>query len=66
VNAIEVPILGLRELIYSKLVSFEANNPLESKERDLRDLAALLKIWQQRHNQPFNADLPRASSRLAG
>lgn len=38
--------LGLKELIYTKVVSAEANLAPEAKERDLNDLAALLKHWQ--------------------
>ena len=56
VNSLQVPVMGLRELIYSKLVSFDANNPTEGKERDLKDIAVLIEIWQQRHDKPYKRE----------
>ena len=41
-------ILGLPELVYSKLVSV-ARNISPAKERDLKDLEALVTIWRERY-----------------
>ena len=45
-GTVNAKFLGLKELIYTKVVSAEANLAPEAKERDLNDLAALLKHWQ--------------------
>ncbi len=50
-------ILGLPELIYSKLVSV-ARNTSPAKERDLKDLETLVTIWRERHNPSLNTDAP--------
>lgn len=47
-GGIVLPVLGLRELIYSKIVSADRNEHPAAVERDLHDLAALIGAWQQR------------------
>jgi hypothetical protein len=47
-GGIVLPVLGIRELIYSKIVSADRNEHPGAVERDLHDLAALLGGWQQR------------------
>ncbi len=44
---LNLPILGLPELVYSKLVS-AARNTSPAKERDLKDLEMLVGIWRKR------------------
>jgi hypothetical protein len=48
-------ILGLPELVYSKLVSV-ARNTSPAKERDLKDLETLITILSERHNLSLNRD----------
>jgi hypothetical protein len=50
-RSIEVPVsnarvrgTGLAELVYLKLISFEANEHPETKARDLKDLQALMRL----------------------
>ncbi len=43
-----LPILGLPELVYSKLVSAARNTSPIAKERDLKDLETLVGIWRER------------------
>ena len=50
-------ILGLPELVYSKLVSVARNTP-PAKERDLKDLETLVTIWCERNNLSLNRDAP--------
>lgn len=56
VGDVMLPVLGLSELIYSKLVSAAKNEAPQAKARDLEDLRSLLALWYERHNLSLNAD----------
>lgn len=45
-----LPVLGLAEMIYSKVKSADRTESPEATLRDMNDLAALLNQWQERHN----------------
>lgn len=62
---ITLSILGLPELVYSKLVSV-ARNTSDARERDLKDLEMLVAIWRERHNLSLNSDTRQASLPDAG
>jgi hypothetical protein len=44
VSNARVRVAGLAELVYLKLISFEANEDPETKARDLKDLQALMRL----------------------
>ena len=58
-SAIPLPVLGLLELLYSKLFSVQRTEDPAARARDLADIADIAALWQKRHNPAVNPDAAR-------